>query len=235
MDNPLVVELYGPAGSGKSSCLAPLRDALENEGITVRTSQDGVSIWALMRRPNLLKVAISFARYSKNSHSELGLGESGEGPKFFSLYLVFTRVLKSLRNWLLYLDGDCDILLLEHGEYFFRADQALYGVRPIKNSSPPTEICIGLSLPETEIIERVRNRGIKKGPESSAIISQVIFRQRYLKSFETVIRGLDSRLVSTNIVSDKRLETVVEDARAFLLSSFRKAQIQGRSSPLKFD
>ena len=221
MSRPVIVELFGPAGTGKSSCLTPLRHALLQDGFSVRTSQDKVRFRALLVMPQLVWGAASLARYFHDTHSRPGFEEVFGRRYFAGLYLFYTRVSKFLRNWLLYVDGEYDVLLCEHGEFFFKADQNLHRVRGIKNSSPPTGILVSLVIPEKEMVERVYRRGVKKGPESNAIVSQDSFRLRYMRSFESVILGTESEVLSFRLNAARPLEEVVAEIEGFVLSSLR--------------
>jgi thymidylate kinase len=196
---PLVVEFFGPAGAGKSTLLKGVSRALHDRGLSSTShSQNRLDFNSVRRFLCCILGSLSLLRdYVSIPATDLVSPFEGKGIKW-RLYLLVSRGRNLFQLSKQIAFSRASVELVEQGEYFFRSDMLLHGASNTNLKIPRTDKVIFLDVTEAEMISRLHFRGLQKGPESTSLAKNSMFRRRYRKAIRDVL-AVASENVPTKI------------------------------------
>lgn len=225
---PLVIELVGPAGAGKTAVLQVLRR--RDSGI-----QAGLRIDRLRSLPMITRHAITLAP------TRLGLiGKSGRAWRSSLQHLLRLRTLRSL----LQRDRTQAIraIVLDEGPVFSLCRLLLFQRRLRPDAGLPKEwlqevaqwagtidLVVWLDAPDTVLAQRIRDRA--KGHEVKEAASREIFQ--FLERFRDAYREILGRLGSGGrpmVVAIDTATAAPEEVASTILTTIERIE-RGHSTP----
>lgn len=235
MKQPLIVELFGPGGSGKSSIAPEISARLEAKGLIVEHRFQKVSWTGLFLKPwgtvsTLVKLMLIYSRL----RNDFIIPRDFAGKNGFRAYLLLTRVQNYMRRMSIVWAKAPDIFLIEQGEVFFQIDGALYSKNPSCTLPLRSEAVIVFEISEAEVVSRLHSRGLRKGPESRAIAGDPEFRNQYLASFENATMGARQKVRALTVDGSRPLEesaSEICDYLSSILDSRRPGENLSRRRP----
>jgi len=207
----------GAGGAGKSTLVAACQELL-NADFAVRSSFDRMSWSGVLRSP--LHWTRVFARFC----ADYGIRKRVDSIPMFAgnplrerAYLFLSRVLPHQRKLSACLTHAYDILLMEHGAITFRYDQfAQSGVEP-KGLTLRCDAIVVLRVSSEEMVKRLFQRKLSKGPESRAIAEDRDYREKYLAVVNSGISFAESSGIPVLILDGSRpVEALTKQVAAYI-------------------
>lgn len=222
MKKPMVVELLGPAGAGKSTLAPLIAEQLRARGLAVEHSVQ-VGRWqALFREPwkTVSTLTILFATYSHLRSDSIRPREL-TGTIRLGSYLLFTRAKNYMTKISILWEKVPDVYILEHGEFFFQSDQQLYSQRRSNALPLRSDVVINIEIPEAEVLARLTKRGLSKGPESRAIVNELEFRRHYLASISAAAEASQRHVPTLSVNGLLRVEESTQQICSYVENLLR--------------